>query len=423
MIRKISRVVFIVGSALLLLACDGLEVSYNPLLSAEQSSSDYAQRCQCLYPDDPKNDVPWQAKSRSVLEIANAFNKARRKDGTVIKDMQLPAQSVWDSYTPVEKMLYLINSERLDRGQAALAGFDSRLNQVSQQYAEFLQGRDQQGHSADGLTPWLRMDGNDEIKRGREKIHFGENLAYFASDSILPEMLVERSLFNWLYNDAGEGWQHRHFILYTGYNDNTALLGDEGVMGLGLATGPFSINGHRYRFAAVVVLNAFDANANWDYRLTQSVPMVAGTPAPFYPRGLNISAELVADFNRGVIEDSGSNLTWLDNADASISSWNKSIGDFHNAPAYCDNLVSAGYDDWRLPHPAELNQIVRKVNADEGIQFDYSAPSWCPATISVALDGDYYGVLTVPYEQSSVGDLLPWSGTVAFVRCVRDGLG
>jgi len=319
-------------------------------------------------------------------------------------------------------MLYLVNSERIDRGQAALAGFDPRLNRISQQYAEFLQGSDQQGHSADGQTPWLRMDSDADIQRGHEKIRFGENLAYFASDSVLPEMLMERSLFNWLYNDAGEGWQHRHFILYTGYNDNTALQGEEGVMGLGLATGPFSVAGHRYRFGAVVVLNAFDANANWDYALTTSVSAAAGTTAPFYPRGLNISAELVADLNRGVLQDSGSNLTWLDNADASISSWNDRIGDFHNGQGYCENLVSAGYDDWRLPRPAELSQIVTKVEADTTIQFDFSSPSWCPASIALTLDGNYYGVLSLPYQQSAVGDILPWSGTVAFVRCVRDGV-
>ncbi len=422
MIKKLSRVVFIFCSAFSLLACDGLEVSYNPELSVDQSRSDYAQRCQCLYPNDPNNDVPWQAKSSSVFEIANAFNKARRKDNSVVKDMQLPLQSVWDSYSNVEKMLYLINSERLDRGQAALAGFDPRLNRISQRYAEFLQSSDQQGHTADGQTPWLRMDVDAEIQRGREKIRFGENLAYFASDALLPEMLVERSLFNWLYNDAGEGWQHRHFILYTGYNDNTILQGEEGVMGLGVATGPFSIGGHQYRFGAVVVLNAFDANANWDYGLTETVSVISGTEAPVYARGLNISAELVADLNRGVLQDSGSNLTWLDNADASISSWNDRIGDFHNGQSYCENLVSAGYDDWRLPRPAELSQIVTKVEDDANIQFDYSAPSWCPASIALTLESDYYGVVTLPYQNAAVGDILPWSGTVAFVRCVRDGL-
>jgi hypothetical protein len=59
----------------------------------------------------------------------------------------------------------------------------------------------------------------------------------------------------------------------------------------------------------------------------------------------------------GIFIDSRTGLIWQDDKDAGTI-----IREWKEAESYCNNLVLAGYDDWRLPHKTELEGIVDTSN-------------------------------------------------------------
>jgi Protein of unknown function (DUF1566) len=65
------------------------------------------------------------------------------------------------------------------------------------------------------------------------------------------------------------------------------------------------------------------------------------------------------DNNDGTVTDGLTGLMWTKNANHGAMSWS-------NAVAYCDNLVTNGYSDWRMPSvsakggTAELDTLFRK---------------------------------------------------------------
>lgn len=66
---------------------------------------------------------------------------------------------------------------------------------------------------------------------------------------------------------------------------------------------------------------------------------------------------LQRDNSKEIIYDAQNHLIWMDNID------NVRLRMTHReAEPYCENLVFAGYDDWRLPHIDEYILIVNKKN-------------------------------------------------------------
>jgi hypothetical protein len=222
------------------------------------------------YPTDPPADIPWSCGISGVESIQCAFNQARSAEnnqlGTSLPALTLPPQTAWDSMNDGEKGLWLINRERMDRGIDPLEDIEDNVTEVAETYAIFLLDNDAWGHYEDGRSPWERLADNQSIGACHDQLSVSENLAVLVSTSGIA-IPVERSVYMWMYDDAGSGWGHRHAILWYPYNDNSGAPGMEGLLGIGRASGgpyqgPFS---NAWPFAEIVVMNVFDPCVNWEY--------------------------------------------------------------------------------------------------------------------------------------------------------------
>jgi hypothetical protein len=199
-----------------------------------------------------------------------------------------------------EKALWLINRERIDRGLLLLQGLEENVTGVAQYYAEYLLDNNQFSHTADGKTPWQRLDANPAIGVCRDFLNVAENLAVFVTSGFSIPMPIERSVYNWMYVDANSTWGHRHAILWYPYTDNSGTVGMEGFLGIGRANGgpykgPFS---SPWPFAEIIVMNVFDPCTTWG----QTIPAVTTT-------SISLITQISASSGGNVTSDGGANVT------------------------------------------------------------------------------------------------------------------
>lgn len=219
------------------------------------------------YPPDPMTDTKWPSSDeKAVSDVQAWFNLARANENTqiggTVPPLVMPTQSEWDAMSDNEKALWLINRERLDRGVPRLHGLESNVMGVAQEYADYLMANDDTfNHSADGHDPWYRLDANPAIGACHDNLNVAENLAIFWGSGSGWTLPIERAVFNWMYDDNGSGWGHRHAILWYPYNENGGPADREGFLGIGHAFGPHS----GYQSSDIVVMNVFDPCAAWDY--------------------------------------------------------------------------------------------------------------------------------------------------------------
>jgi uncharacterized protein YkwD len=234
-------------------------------------SNSPAQALPSSYPLDPTADIPWNAGTAGVADIQTAFNYARTQENTQLglhlPMLLLPGQSTWDALGNGGKALWLINAERVDRGVMPLHGVESNVTSVAEYYADYLLDNDVFSHTADGLSPWDRLNTNPAIAACHDFLSVAENLAVFVTSGTSIPLPVERSVYMWMYDDQDSGWGHRHAILWYPYNDNGGPTGMEGFLGIGRASGgpyqgPFTTP---WNFAEIIVMNVFDPCADWDY--------------------------------------------------------------------------------------------------------------------------------------------------------------
>ena len=235
-------------------------------------------------PPYPSADIPWSAGTSNVADIQTAFNNARTTENTQLGSnlpmMTMPDQGTWDAMSDSDKALWLINSERTARGLLPFHGAESNVQSVAQSYAQYLLDNNTWGHDADGRDPWQRMDANPTINACREFLPIGENLAVFVTSSNSIALPVERSVYDWMYDDGTCcGWGHRDAMMYYPFNDNGGPAGQEGFMGIGRASGgpyqgPFS---ESWNFAELIVYNVFDPCASWEYGSATSTPTPTAT--------------------------------------------------------------------------------------------------------------------------------------------------
>ncbi len=224
-------------------------------------------------PPDPVSDIGWSAGTSGVSDIEGAFNSAREQEntqlGTSIPLLTLPSQGEWDVMSDGEKALWLINRERIDRGILPLHGLEENVTSVAQYYADYLLDNNAWGHYEDGYSPWERLESNEAIGACSDFLNVAENLAVFVTSGSSIPLPIERSVFNWMYNDGDCcGWGHRHAILWFPYNDNSGPSGMEGFLGIGRASGgPYTFPGEEYpwNFGEMIVMNVFDPCATWNY--------------------------------------------------------------------------------------------------------------------------------------------------------------
>jgi len=217
------------------------------------------------YPADPTADVAWLSSCgySGVASIQCAFNNARSTEnsqlGTSVPALTLPSQSTWNAMSDGEKVLWLTNRERSDRGVDPLSGVEANVTGVAETYAHYLLDHDAWGHTADGRDPWERLADNPDIGSCHDFLAVAENLAAFAASGGSIPLPVEQSVYEWMYKDTASSWGHRHTILWYPYNDNSGAAGMEGFLGIGRASGSWQ----SYPVAEIMVMNVFDPCAGW----------------------------------------------------------------------------------------------------------------------------------------------------------------
>ena len=84
-----------------------------------------------------------------------------------------------------------------------------------------------------------------------------------------------------------------------------------------------------------------------------------------------LDASITRKVNIEVVLDSKNNLMWVD--DTSVIKLKKTHED---ATAYCEDLIFAGYSNWRIPEIEEFETIVDKNNYKNYIKkgFKYNVP-------------------------------------------------
>lgn len=254
------------------------------------------------YPEDPTSDTAWPYSSESsVSDIQKRFNTARTNEnaqlGSSIPMLALPSQTAWNAMDPNKKALWLINRERVDRGIAPLQGVEDNVTQVAQAYAQYLLDHDAFAHNADGRSPWDRLNSNPAIGACHDFLNVAENLAVLWGGWTLP---VERSIYMWMYDDSGSNWGHRHAILWFPYNDNSGPAGQEGFLGIGVASGEHQ----GWSNADIIVMNVFDPCATWStspsqYELSVTLRGPAGGSVSSSPAGIDCGQDCSEYFNPG----------------------------------------------------------------------------------------------------------------------------
>ena len=251
-------------------------------------------------------DVPWPDDLNNVLltvdDIANVFNSTRASTDPFElqgKQLVMPTQAVWDTYTDSQKALFLINSERCARGILPYEGISPLIEtSPAQYYADYLSTNNVFGHEEDGSTPWERLSQLAGVVRPSEGpanadfFAYAENLALNSLGSSSSQPIVHepvaKAIYAWMYNDKESTkvntaeppavnyiytYGHRKFILAKGLLENSGEANKEGLIGIGVSTVQEDIDGINWT-KVYTVMNAFDPNENWPLDNIQTVDLL-----------------------------------------------------------------------------------------------------------------------------------------------------
>ena len=305
----------------------------------------------------------YNASFGGVDDIELAYNRARREEekqlglaAGSLGNLDLPPQATWDGMSDDAKALYLVNAERTARAGMKpgviglpLAGIESHIDAISHAYGDRLHDYDLRGHYHDGTPsfrierdsvigsrhtadivypndpsqsdPTLEASPSSKVTHSDGSTHYfgdgygngschefitrSENLAYYASTAPIP-MPIERSIYSFIYDDAGSHWGHREAVLlqdnslgnedktagYTGYGNNHGSNASEGFMGFYVRSSNAHDNpdnfyepfGGGFAYGTVVVMNMIDPVADgipgcrYDVTLrTENLPSPKGT--------------------------------------------------------------------------------------------------------------------------------------------------
>ncbi len=284
----------------------------------------------------------YNASFGGVDDVELAYNHARREEekqlglaAGALGNLDLPPQATWDGMSDDAKALYLVNAERTARAGMKpgviglpLAGIESHIDAISHAYGNRLHDYDLRGHYHDGTPsfrierdpvigsrhtadivypndpsqsdPTLEASPSSKVTHNDGSTHYfgdsydgkgscheflsrSENLAYYASTAPIP-LPIERSIYSFIYDDAGSHWGHREAVLlqdnslgnedktpgFTGYGNNHGSDASEGFMGFYVRSSnahddpdnfyePF---GDGFTYGTVVVMNMIDPVAD-----------------------------------------------------------------------------------------------------------------------------------------------------------------
>ena len=195
----------------------------------------------------------------SSSQVVAAFNKGRRSEEA---DFGFPANALgtfalpagYDSFTPAQRALYIINAERkarkgMDYGRgpvsgAPLEGLETALCNVSADHAFYI---DSTGNFSltgrNGSLPFDRVSGAYQTGC-LQRLGMVENL--YSGPALFYN--VEMAIFPWLYRDSDGGnrlllllqkYGYREKVQATvqGFVDDHGAAGSEGILGIGISNG------------------------------------------------------------------------------------------------------------------------------------------------------------------------------------------
>lgn len=293
----------------------------------------------------PLNDKLWHSMSYDVDEIQNVFNNARDTDPTINKTLQMPTQKLWNTLSENQKLLFLLNKERVDRGIKPFEGIYAPLASLAQAYTQKLYDNNATGHNFD-TNPKERLSTIEKIAQNQDSMEYVENI-YTANTIQAQKEPAAVALYNWIYSDNKNHWEDRKLCLANGLNDNSGENTQEGLIGLGVVQGdsyePLEGN------VTLVVLDVFDPSENWQHTDTQKVSSCLAK---------NVT-RLVENREKKVIEDSIHNLMWQNEALPMASEYRYALNT-QEAKEKCAYMGSdlfsyTSYSDWRLPTSEELS--------------------------------------------------------------------
>ena len=212
----------------------------------------------------------------TLADVEDAFNYARTQEnidlGTSIPAIVFPSVTVWNAKSINEKALWLVNQERTARGLVPFEAVAEQVTTVAQNYCQFLIDNDTTGHYADEHNPDWRLLQNSDIAACKQA--YNENIAYFYSyNPTEPSMVLERLIYLLIYEDATSAWGHRKNFFTTVFNDNSGIVGAEGILGTGLVV---SQEFKTYTWSAIVVFDCIDPCSSWVYP-SVSTPQISNT--------------------------------------------------------------------------------------------------------------------------------------------------
>lgn len=129
-----------------------------------------------------------------------------------------------------------------------------------------------------------------------------------------------------------------------------------------------------------------------------------------------VSKKLTRNNTKEVVSDDTTNLMWQDNIIVGSTGLYASID-------YCEALSLAGYEDWRLPNVHELNSIADASQSSyKKIYPIFLKTESLSYWSSTSYDINKTLAWTVSFNSGSVGFGDKVSGSLVYIRCVRDGV-
>lgn len=130
---------------------------------------------------------------------------------------------------------------------------------------------------------------------------------------------------------------------------------------------------------------------------------------------MGIDRNYTRDDKNEVVIDHVTNLMWQDNQDMSDRSLKVN---YQGAIDYCKKLALGGYNNWRLPHIKELQNIIDDGRTDPAFDpiFENGIPSYYYSSTKVVDNKNLVWVVFTIHGNVGVADI----GGQFYARCVRD---
>jgi uncharacterized protein YkwD len=247
------------------------------------------------YPDPNENtgisgqnalgEIPANPTSFDTLaNIAAAFSNARSvensdlcpsgvcESGAQVMSTAFSFPSGYAGWSGSDKALWLINSEREARGLLPFAGTNASIDQVAQDWADYLADNNLFFHNSNARADIEAVCSGcvGNIGSTAAENLFSRSYYSYPNPGVLDAYGIENAIYLWMYVDRdGEGtnsdqrWGHRHALLWDNLTNDNGSAASEGYIGVGVAKVPASCCGGFEGEREVVVWNAVDSNAAW----------------------------------------------------------------------------------------------------------------------------------------------------------------